>query len=139
MSKQILVPYDGSDPAEKELEYAFETFPEAAVTALYVVPISEGYWTAFGEAENLDIERGRERGEEILEDATATATEHDRELETEIETREPDQMIVDRVEEEEYDTIVMGSHGREGVSRILLGSVAENVVRRSPTPVAIVR
>jgi len=33
----------------------------------------------------------------------------------------------------------MGSHGREGVSRILLGSVAETVMRRSPVPVTVVR
>jgi nucleotide-binding universal stress UspA family protein len=35
--------------------------------------------------------------------------------------------------------VVMGSHGRDGVSRILLGSVAETVVRRAPCPVTVVR
>ncbi|AEH39376.1 universal stress protein [Halopiger xanaduensis] len=139
MSERILVPYDGSDPAEAALEFAFETFPDAGVTALYVVPVPEGYWQAFGAAEEIDRKRGRKRGEEILEEATAIAREHDRNLETVIETGKPDQMIVSQAEEEEYDTVVIGSHGREGVSRILLGSVAENVVRRSPTPVVVVR
>lgn len=36
------------------------------------------------------------------------------------------------------DLIVMGTHGRTGVQRLLLGSVAENVLRRSPTPVLVV-
>lgn len=139
MSDRILVPYDGSEPAEAALEYAFETFPEASVTALYVVPIPEDYWTAFGDTEQRSIERSRERGEEILEEATAIATEHDRELQTDIDTGKPDRTIISRAEDKDYDTIVIGSHGREGVSRILLGSVAENVVRRSPIPVVVVR
>ncbi|MFB1066695.1 universal stress protein [Natrinema sp. H-ect4] len=139
MSGQILVPYDDSGPAEKALEYAFETFPDAAVTALYVVPIPAGYWTAFGDARELGAEQGREHGEEILENATTVATEYDRELETEVDIGKPAQTIVSRVEEGEFDTIIIGSHGREGVSRILLGSVAEMVVRRSPTTVIVVR
>lgn len=139
MSNRILVPYDGSDPAETALEYAFEKFPDAAVTALYVVPVPEGYWPAFGAAEEIDIERGRERGGELLEEATTIAQESNRDLETEVDTGKPDQVIVSRAEDEGYDTVVIGSHGREGVSRILLGSVAENVVRRSPTPVVVVR
>lgn len=139
MSSRILVPYDGSGPAEKALEYAFETFPDAAVTALYVVPIPEGYWTAFGEAGEIGAEQGHEHGEEILENATAVATKYDRELDTDIDTGKPAQTIVNRAEENEIDQIVIGSHGREGVSRILLGSVAEMVVRRSPTPVVVVR
>ncbi|MFW6265865.1 MAG: universal stress protein, partial [Halanaeroarchaeum sp.] len=43
------------------------------------------------------------------------------------------------VEETDVDHVVIGSHGRSGVGRILLGSVAERVVRRSPTPVTVVR
>ncbi|RKD88971.1 universal stress protein [Halopiger aswanensis] len=139
MTERILVPFDGSDPAEAALEYAFETFPDASVTALYVVPVPEGYWRAFGAAEEIDMKQGRERGAELLEEATAIAQEHDRELETEVDKGKPEQTIVSQAEDEAYDTIVIGSHGREGVSRILLGSVAENVVRRSPTPVVVVR
>ncbi|MFC6719052.1 universal stress protein [Natrialbaceae archaeon GCM10025810] len=139
MSERILVPYDGSVPAKEALEYAFEMFSEATVTALYVVPIPEDYWTAFGEAGDLDLDRGRERGAEVLEGAPAIADERDRELETDVETGKPDRVIVERIEDEGFDTVVIGSHGREGVSRILLGSVAEKVVRRSPAPVVVVR
>lgn len=139
MSERILVPYDGSGPAAAALEYAFDTFPDAAVTALYVVPVPEGYWDAFSAAEEIDMKRGRERGAELLEEATEIARERDRTLETDVEVGKPKRTIVDRAEEEAYDAIVIGSHGREGVSRILLGSVAEGVVRRSPTPVIVVR
>ena len=42
-------------------------------------------------------------------------------------------------EEGDYDLVVMGTHGRTGFSRVLAGSVAENVVRHSPIPVLTVR
>ncbi|AGB39904.1 universal stress protein [Natronococcus occultus] len=141
MTERILLPYDGSEPSEQALEYALETFPDAEITALYVVPAPRGYWGSFEdpEARIPDAERAKERGREFLEEAVATAADRDRELETELEIGEPDHVIVGRATDGEYDSIVLGSHGREGVSRILLGSVAENVVRRSPTPVVVVR
>ncbi|MXV61935.1 universal stress protein [Natronorubrum sp. JWXQ-INN-674] len=141
MSEQILVPYDGSPPSEKALEYAFEQFSEADITALYVVPIPEGYWAAFEDPENRipGAKEADEHGQTILDEATAVAEERGRNLETEIDTGTPDHRIVERAENEAYDTIVIGSHGREGVSRMLLGSVAENVVRRAPVPVIVVR
>lgn len=139
MADRILVAYDGSAPADDAIEYAFETFPDASVTALYVVPEYEGYWSTFAEGTHRDIERARERGAEILEAATQLAAQYDRELETDVDVGKPHRTIVDRATEGGYETIVVGSHGREGVSRVLLGSVAEIVVRRSPIPVVVVR
>ncbi|MDQ2052431.1 universal stress protein [Natronolimnohabitans sp. A-GB9] len=140
MSDHILVPYDGSEPAESALEYAFENFSDADVTALYVLSVPEGYWGAFEGADDEISDEARKRGESVLEEATAVAKEHDiDDFETELASGTPDHEIVARVEEEAYDTVVIGSHGREGVSRILLGSVAENVVRRAPVPVMVVR
>ncbi|ADD07191.1 UspA domain protein (plasmid) [Natrialba magadii ATCC 43099] len=141
MSEQILLPYDGSTPSEKALEYALETFPDADLTALYVVPAPRGYWGAFEEAEDRipNAEKAKERGHELLDDAEAMAADQDRDLETELIVGEPEHVIVGQASDGEYDTIVIGSHGREGVSRVLLGSVAEKVVRRSPTPVVVVR
>ncbi len=140
MSDRILVPYDGSAPAKAALEYAFDTFPDASVTALYVIPVPEGYWTAFEESDDeVSSDDVEDRGRDVLETATELAAEHDRDIETKVAVGQPDKKIVTLVEEDPYDTIVMGSHGREGVSRILLGSVAETVVRRSPIPVVVVR
>lgn len=52
---------------------------------------------------------------------------------------EPAPAIVEWVQDERFDFIVMGTHGRTGLSRALLGSVSEAVVRRAPVPVLIVR
>jgi nucleotide-binding universal stress UspA family protein len=51
----------------------------------------------------------------------------------------PAREIVDYADENDIDHVVMGSHGRSGVSRIVLGSVAENVVRKSSVPVTVAR
>ncbi|AFZ71683.1 universal stress protein [Natronobacterium gregoryi] len=141
MTERILVPYDGSAPSKKALEYTVEKFDDPAVTTLYVVPAPEGYWTAFedDEMEAAEAGRAREQGQETLDEARETGTEHGHDVDTEVVTGKPDRAILDYAEDEEYDTIVMGSHGREGVSRVLLGSVAESVVRRSPIPVVVVR
>lgn len=61
------------------------------------------------------------------------------EIQTEIKTGEAARTIVEYIDDNSIDHIVIGSHGRKGVSRVLLGSVAEKVARRSPTPVTIVR
>ena len=51
----------------------------------------------------------------------------------------PRDAILERVESGEYDLLVMGTHGRTGLSHLFLGSVAEQVVRRSPCPVLTIR
>ena len=51
----------------------------------------------------------------------------------------PAEEIVQYADEHAIDLIVMGTHGREGVMRVVLGSVAESVVRRAPCPVLTVR
>lgn len=139
---RILVPYDGSTPAKNAVRYAVETFPDAAVTLFHVVPAPEGYWAAFedDETHTPGYDRARERGEELLAEAAEIAAEADADatVETEVATGRPKHAIAERAESGAFDAVVMGSHGREGAERILLGSVAENVVRRAPIPVVTV-
>ncbi|MEY7847786.1 universal stress protein [Natrarchaeobius sp. A-rgal3] len=141
MSERILVPYDGSEPSKQALEYALETFPDPAVTVQYVVPAPEGYWAVFESTDDRvpGGEKAKDRGRSVLDDAAALAAEHDHEIATELTTGSPDREIARIAETEDFDTIVIGSHGRDGVSRVLLGSVAEKVLRRSAVPVLVVR
>lgn len=141
MNDRILLPYDGSDPAKEALQYTLETFPESELQVLYVVPEPEGYWTAFedDDTEPPGFEKARERGTDLVSEAAETVAEHDVDVETEVARGQPADVIVDRAEREDIDTVVIGSHGRKGVSRILLGSVAETVVHRSSVPVVVVR
>lgn len=141
MADRILVPYDGSPPAREALEFAFEHFPDATVVALYVIEIPDSRWAqAVGPELQISVsERAQEHASDILESASEVAAEYDCELETKIVTGEPDHRIVAQAGEESVDLIIIGSHSQPGISRLLLGSVAEKVVRRSPVPVLVAR
>ena len=144
MRTRVLVATDGSSQSEEALEYVLDEFPDADVTALTVVdPAAASYAAptsggAAGAAPEWN-EQARERAEQVLERVSETAAERGRTVDTVQVTNRPAQGIVDYAEEHDVDHVVVGSHGRTGVSRILLGSVAETVVRRAPCKVTVVR
>ena len=142
MASHVLVPYDGSEQADEALDFAFEEHPDATVTVVHVIdPVEAGYTsqpTAFGQAEEW-FETAKDDAETMLDAVRERADEAGVPLDTAVEVGRPSRAIVEHADEVGADQIVMGSHGRSGVSRILLGSVAEAVVRRSPVPVTIVR
>lgn len=142
MAKRLLVPVDGSDPADAALEFALEEYPDADITILSVIdPTDVGYGSieaAPSTFEHLQ-ESAEERTKAILDEAEARAADHGIEVTTETVIGMPSRAIVEWAENNDVDGIVIGSHGRKGVTRVLLGSVAETVVRRSPVPVTVVR
>ncbi|WP_231185363.1 universal stress protein [Haladaptatus sp. DYF46] len=140
MAKRILVPVDGSEQATEALSYALEEFPDAEIGVINVIdPIDVGYTSTVGMPGYSEewYEESKENAEAVFEEAQELADEYGVTLTTKTEVGQPAQTIVDYAEE--FDQIIMGSHGRSGVSRILLGSVAETVVRRSSVPVTVVR
>jgi nucleotide-binding universal stress UspA family protein len=137
---RILVPLDDSDPARAALEHALETFPEADVTVLHVVnPSVSAYRSDAPYNFPRAVELEEEKAEALFEMARELADERGRSVETETVVGSPPRGIVEFAEENDVDGIVLGSHGRSGVSRVLLGSVAEQVVRRAQVPVTGVR
>ncbi|MFP8956134.1 universal stress protein [Natrialbaceae archaeon A-CW3] len=144
MSRRILVPVDESERATDALEFALEEHSEATIVAIHVLDPADLYGaTGFegGAMINYDeIHRqNQERGEALLENAADRAAEQGIECEIEVIIGSVARSIVDYADNNPIDQIVIGSHGRTGASRILLGSVAETVARRSPVPVTIVR
>lgn len=137
----VLVPIDDSDPAREALEHAATTSPDVEITALHVVEPS----VAAPRREDgpygvqLPATADEDRLEAVFEPARAFADEHDVSLRTEVLVGPPARSIVQFATDADVDRIVIGSHGRTGVSRVLLGSVAERVVRRAPVPVTVVR
>jgi nucleotide-binding universal stress UspA family protein len=142
MAKRLLVPVDGSDPADAALEFALEEYPDADITVLSVIdPTDVGYGSieaAPSTFEHLQ-KSAEERTQKVLDDAESRAADHDMTVTAETVIGMPSRAIVEWVENNDIDGIVIGSHGRQGVTRVLLGSVAESVVRRSPVPVTVVR
>ena len=142
MAKTILVPVDGSEQSEEALEFAITEFPEDDIVALTVINPAEAGYAIEGTAPDFPsewYESARDEAENLLTDAERQAQDSDVSIRTTTEIGRPANTIVEYAEENAVDQIVMGSHGRTGMSRILLGSVAETVMRRSPVPVTIVR
>ncbi|WP_433629385.1 universal stress protein [Halomicrococcus sp. NG-SE-24] len=142
MAYQVLVPLDGSECANQALEYTLEKFPDAVVTTIHVIsPIESVYAVEAGGlpvAEEL-YDNAQERASEIHGDAEELADEYGVELDTVTEVGKPARTILEYADEHEINQIVMGSHGRTGVERVVLGSVAESVMRRAQIPVTVVR
>ena len=136
MVKRILVPVDGSPQSAEAIRFVTDELPDADVVLLSVIdPVDTGYTgSAFPSGAEEWYERARREAETRL---TELAEEVGVDAERVVVAGRPAASIVEVAQD--VDHVVMGSHGRTGVSRVVLGSVAEAVVRRSPVPVTIVR
>ncbi|ELY58468.1 universal stress protein [Natronococcus jeotgali] len=142
MPPRILVPFDGSEPAREALEYAIGLFPDGEFLALTVVDTDSVPLipNAAGDSDpGEEIGDLLEEADDQLQGAERIAAEREVSLEKRSRIGPPAREIIDCAEEGEFDHVVMGSRGRSGVTRLLLGSVAEVVVRHSPVPVTVVR
>ncbi|SEO90383.1 Nucleotide-binding universal stress protein, UspA family [Halogranum amylolyticum] len=139
-TERLLVAFDGTPLAEKALEHALTTYPDAEITVLHVIDYVDDSYVAEALVGSEELrERAHDRSAELLADAKAVAGKRDREVVTATRVGRPAREILDYTETHDIDTIVIGSHGRSLVARVLLGSVAETVVRRAPVPVVVVR
>lgn len=145
MYKHILVATDGSDLAKKALAQALG-LAKALGSRLTAVTVSEP-WEAVvvGEASIVlppaDYEAAVTRqAEQILAVARQAASEAGVACDgVHMENRNPGEGIVQIAKDRGCDLIVMASHGRRGLTRLLLGSVANEVVTHSEVPALIVR
>jgi nucleotide-binding universal stress UspA family protein len=142
--ENVLVPIDGSTQSDTALQHALDSFDGATLTLLHVInPARAGYGAQAGIPTSSEewLEEAEDEADALFAGARERAHGYDVDIETVTEVGNPSRVIVEFTEDEEYDIdhVVMGSHGRSGLSRVLLGSVAENVVRRSTVPVTVVR
>ncbi|MFC7026929.1 universal stress protein [Halomicroarcula sp. GCM10025324] len=144
MAHHVLVPVDGSQQAETAFRYALDEHPESTLTLLHVCnPVAmlaysdDDYFDV--DSYQADLRRQRERGDRILEELAADAAERGIEVETVVRSGKPARQILEVADERAVDHVVMGSHGRSGVGRVVFGSVAEAVTRRATVPVTIIR
>jgi nucleotide-binding universal stress UspA family protein len=139
MYSRILVPTDGSDGMDRVTEHALglAELCEATVHVLYIVEEA-----AYASVPDDARERVREALEGDGRSATKTVAERALErgvpVEREIRWGDPAATIVAYAVENDVDLVVMGTRGKTGFERYLLGSVAEKVVRVSPIPVVTV-
>lgn len=142
MGQRILVPLDSSAQSKQALEYAVENFPDAEFVLFHAVHGRPGHYLQMGKSgfsPTEQYEEEQEEAETFLEEMRTEFVPSDADVSTVIESGEPARAIVAYTEDHDVDLVVLGSHGRSGASRVLLGSVAESVTRRSAVPVLIVR
>jgi nucleotide-binding universal stress UspA family protein len=138
--ERVLVPTDGSDIAERAVDHAVaiaDAF-DGELHALSVVDVA----AAGGEMDMVPtasvIEALTERGEAAVEAVAEDGSDAGIEVVTEVQQGFPGSGVLRYAREHEVDIVVMGTHGRTGLGRVLLGSTTERLVRRAEMPVCAV-
>ena len=139
--KSILFPTDFSEYNEAALKLASTLASESKAT-LYIIHVHDvqGLSAAAGEFSYLDAPTWQEQlrnAEEQLENVVPSLPGLS--YERQCLTGNPVVEILKFVDDHNVDLIVMASHGRTGLPRLLMGSIAEGVMRKAPCPVLIVK
>ncbi|MFD1564785.1 universal stress protein [Haloarchaeobius amylolyticus] len=133
MYQEILVPTDGSDGTRQSLTHGLtlaERF-DATIHALSVVPE--------GPLGTLQTDEGHPAAERAVERVETEATREGVDAVTAVEQGVPHEEILAYADDHDIDMIVMGTQGRTGLDRVLVGSVTERIVRMADIPVVTVR
>jgi len=141
MYSRILLPLDGSPLAEQALPHAAalaETF-QAELILLKVLPPVPGKLHLYREALRIAEELRREMAGMYLDRVALSIQERDKPTQVEIIDGYPHAEIVQFAEKENVDLIVICTRGQSGLSRWLMGSVADRVARGVSVPVLLVR
>lgn len=138
MYEDILLPYDGSEGATAVLDHAADIarWADATVHVLYVADTTRHSVTVIeGEAVDGLVRQGEDIVAEAADGLQTRAVSH----ETDVVQGNPAPTIASYAERYGLDLVVMPTHAREGISRYLIGSVTEKVVRLSSVPVLTAR
>jgi nucleotide-binding universal stress UspA family protein len=134
----ILVPTDGSPAAERAVDHAVELAAkfDATVHTLYVVDVA--LYSSLEAGVDAVIEALEEEGRTAVDAVASRCAEAGVAAETTVLVGTVHRAIETYVTDNDVDLVVMGTHGRKGIERFLLGSVAERTVRTSSVPVLTV-
>jgi len=146
MYKHILVAVDGSDTSNLALQEAIKLGKEqqAELRLIHVVDESPVYMTVETPYLIADLQKAmREAGEKVLATCAATARQAGADVDTkfavlEVLTQRICDVINDEARHWPADLIVIGTHGRRGFNHLLLGSVAEGVIRLATKPILVI-
>ena len=143
--RRILVPVDFSDCSRLALEHAFDLAQAfgATVDALHVIEpvryVQPGVIVATAEERRVPIEQFAQEYYETEMAQFLAEVPSDVKVQSRIEDGVPYDTIVHVAKDGGYDLIVLGTHGYTGLTHLVMGSVAERVVRMASCPVMTVR
>ncbi|HEY7556312.1 MAG TPA: universal stress protein [Candidatus Binatia bacterium] len=134
MIKKILAPTDFSDLSASGVRYACQLAKEigAELVVINIVALDES-----NVADKRELEQHKRQLDEFFTDKVA-GVGSGLSIRKVVEPGQPYSTIVYWAENERVDLIVTSSHGRSGLSRVLMGSVTEEIIRKSPCPVLVV-
>ena len=133
--KTILVPTDFSDFSQEALRYALR-FAEIYGASLHLVHVVASTFS-LDDAQAIQIEKLQDLSKRLAD--MLPDEEHKLEIHRQVLEGSVSSEIVGYADEHDADLIVMGTHGRTGVTHLLLGSVAEKVIRNATCPELVVR
>lgn len=143
MTRQVLVAIDDSVPATAALEYALRRFSDTTITVLHVIDADEPDSSLRQRVLSTEYDAHRvaaeDTAETVLKSARTYADEYGVAVTTATRYGRPARQITAYAEENDVDRIVIGTHDRSVLSRLLLGSLSELVTQRSSVPVTSVR
>jgi nucleotide-binding universal stress UspA family protein len=137
----IIVPVDGSAPSDAAIALALQVASAEGASVTFVHAIDPAKIAALAAPSSLDptvaIQAAEEAATEILASAAAQVKPGRLTSSTQLLEGDPVSTVLDLAKERSADLIIVGSHGRGGLSRALLGSVAEGILRKSTIPVLV--
>ena len=146
MYRRILVPVDGSNTSRKGLREALKLAGSDGARVRVVHVVDEDMMSAakpagFG-GDRAFVAALKDAGKKTLAEAAAVAEKNHVRVECAQRMsggRRVSEVILDEAKKWRADVLVMGTHGRRGLNRLILGSDAERVLREAPVPVLLVR
>jgi len=141
--KKILCPVDFSESSEHALRYAlaFAAAYDAELEVMHVVemPFLPAYSTAGMPELNVPVERIQQQFREQLDQLVERYRTTYAKITGRTSVGTPFLEIIREARSGQFDLIVVGTHGRTGLRHMLIGSVAEKLVRKAPCPVLTVK
>lgn len=137
MHKRILVAFDGSRYSNKAVREAVD-MAKTSGAELFIVSAVDVTEEFEAQAPGL-TDKMTEKTRKLLDKVTEKISAAKIEVEEEVHVGDPYEIIVNAAKKKKADLIVMGSHGRTGISRLLMGSVAARVIGHAPCSVLVVK
>ncbi|KJS33022.1 MAG: hypothetical protein VR64_03660 [Desulfatitalea sp. BRH_c12] len=140
--KRILFPVDLTENSEKLVPYVISMAQkfEASVHILFVVRIFQYFTDIYVAPPSISVFEHElvEGARRKMDEFTRAHFSHMPETQSAVVLGDPSDVILTYIDEQHMDVVVMGTHGRKGLDRVLFGSVAERVIKTSHVPVLVV-
>jgi len=142
MYKKIIVPLDGSELSESVLDHVITIATSCQVPEVVLIRVREPLDNSVRVALDAEIaseldQAYHDEADNYLKSIAKLLEQKDIAVKTEVLAGNPAKKIIEYSSNNDVDLIIMSTHGRSGVSRIVFGSVADKVIRQTEVPILL--